>query len=254
MRTLTSLLLALPVTALTAPAPAVPDNAVAVGAILDDKVLTEDERDIGELEDVLLTMDGALEEYLIDFDEPDDNYNRGATTFRDDVANYDEAPLYEDESVEGELQMDLVAARPDQVDLQQRESDAVIVNPGPDGVSALAPRDERRFAEREYVRASVIVGTDVNLVDEESFGSVEDILLSPAGDEIVAYVIDSWDGLDKRRHAVSPTHVSFVPADRDAAIREDFGITGVKVDLAREQIEALPEVDLDRYSEDVLDR
>lgn len=251
-RLLASLLFLLP---FATSAPAADDSrskAVPIGSIIDDRVMSDDERDIGELEDVLLTSEGELREYLIDFDEPNDNYNRGATTFRDDVSNYQERPLYEGESVEGELQFDFVAAPPDRVDLARAAEDVIIVNLGPEGFSALPPRDERRFAQREFVRGSEVIGMEVAVGEQDSFGTVEDILLAPDAREIAAYVVDSWDGLDKRRIAVPAKAVTLVRADRDNAIREEFGVTGVRIEMSLQEIDALPEIDLDDYDNGLL--
>lgn len=244
-----------PLLALMATAQAAPDTGrpVPLGSLLGDRVMTLDGRDVGELEDVLLRTTGELEEYLVDFEKPDDTYNRRALTLRDDVADYGEPPYYEGESVEGTLQADHVAARPEQVVLERSEEDVVRLNLGPEGVSGLAPRDDRRFAQREYVGASEVIGLEVHLADAESYGSVEEIMLTPEGDAIAAYVIDSWHGFDKRRVALPPDAVKLVTADGEAAIRNEYGVVAVRSSYTVEKVATLPEFDLDAYTDDALD-
>lgn len=217
-------------------------SAVPLTELIDREVETLDGRVIGELRDVLLTDEGRLAEYLIHRAAPGDAWNRGATEFADDVANYDQPPFYDAESEEGELELKYVAAAPQQLTFEEN-SEVVRINLGPEGYSGLPQRDARRFSQREQVRGSEIIGMEVDLLDADSFGSVEDILL--ADGEVVAYVVDNWDGLDKQRRALPVEVVGFRRAEREEPIRQNYGVEEVEVALTREQIGAVPEFELD---------
>lgn len=103
-------------------------------------------------------------------------------------------------------------------------------------------RDDQRRSEQAggdgervagHVLASELLGMEVNLDREESFGRVEDVLLSDQG-EAEAFVVDSWDLMDKQRHAI--------PADIGAV---DAQLGAVNLGYTQEELSELEEFDFD---------
>lgn len=97
-------------------------------------------------------------------------------------------------------------------------------------------------SERELengLRVSKVVGMDVNLNNDESYGRVEEVMLSKDNTKAVALVVDSWDGLEKRRQAFPLDKASF-----------DAETETVKLDLSQNEAQNAPKFSLDKYSND----
>lgn len=62
--------------------------------------------------------------------------------------------------------------------------------------------DDEDFTSRGELTASEIIGTEVNLLDEDSFGEVENVLINPATNRASAYVVDSMDYFDRQVYAL----------------------------------------------------
>lgn len=101
-----------------------------------------------------------------------------------------------------------------------------------DGEDAEWAGEGVRFANGELMARSVL-GMEVNLEDAESFGRVEDVLITDDG-EASAFVVDSWDLTDKQRHAI--------PADIDAV---DPRAGAVRLSYSAEELDELEEFDFD---------
>ena len=85
--------------------------------------------------------------------------------------------------------------------------------------------------EDEYVLASDMLGMEVNLGEDDSFGSVEEVLVSDG--EARALVVDYWEGVDKHRIAL--------PVNLDAVNRE----TGeLDLDWTADEVEELEDFEI----------
>lgn len=94
--------------------------------------------------------------------------------------------------------------------------------------------DKRDASQRgDEVPANTVLGMDVNLADEESFGRVEDVLVSDNG-EATAFVVDSWDLVDKQRFAI-PADITTVNAEQNE----------INLDYSKDQLTNLEEFDFD---------
>lgn len=94
--------------------------------------------------------------------------------------------------------------------------------------------DTHAASERgDQVPANTVLGMDVNLADEDSFGRVEDVLVSDDG-EATAFVVDSWDLADKQRFAI-PADITTVDAEQDE----------INLDYSKDELTNLEEFDFD---------
>lgn len=87
---------------------------------------------------------------------------------------------------------------------------------------------------RGEVRASKLVGMEVHLADEDSFGEVEDVLIDPREGRASALVIDSMEFFDKERYAV--------PLNLDAIDVEAEELT---LQYTAQQLEEMGEFEMD---------
>lgn len=225
-------------------------RAVPASAMLESDVLTQDDREFGELEDILMTRNGELELFLVDIEDSD----------LDDDEERDPVPPEPAQEI-GELGTEVdvdgdVTANGD-------ELDHVVVNRGAvewgEDLVPISPRDmrydtagddlivrdgasPRRTPEsrrEDMLSLDELIGMEVNLADEESFGSVEDVMLDSRQSKAVALVVDNWDGLDKQRRAL-PVDAAIIRYDEEEVVYP----------YTVEQIESVPEFDLDEYSDD----
>lgn len=89
------------------------------------------------------------------------------------------------------------------------------------------------------VRASNLVGMEVNLSNEESFGEVEDVLIDAKSGKASAIVVDSMQFFDKERFAL--------PVNLDAINAEEEELT---VQYTKEQIEEMEEFEMEDAASD----
>lgn len=86
----------------------------------------------------------------------------------------------------------------------------------------------------DEVRASKLVGMEVNLTDEESFGEVEDVLINMQDGSASALIVDSMEFFDKERYAL--------PVELQNLNEEEEELT---LEITQQEIEALEEFDMD---------
>lgn len=84
------------------------------------------------------------------------------------------------------------------------------------------------------VRASKLVGLEVNLADEESFGEIEDVMIDPVSGKASALVVDSMKFFDKERYALP---VALQGLDRDAE--------SLTLQVTQQQVEDMGEFQMD---------
>lgn len=82
------------------------------------------------------------------------------------------------------------------------------------------------------IRASELLGMDVHLSDEESYGEIEDVLISKDG-KASAYIIDAGNFFQTEQYAL--------PADASVDQQEQT----VRYELTSEELESIEEFDLD---------
>lgn len=220
------------------------ENSVAMTSILDGQVRLADGRELGKIKDALLEDEQHVEQFLLDIDVSDE-YNRGVASFPDDVADYGEAPLYEGKSTDRSLELEYVALPPEHMRYNP-STHAVEFDLDSKNIPEL-PRSDGPVINSPQPYASQLIGLEVRLADEESFGSVEDIMLAEDGGGVLAYVVDSWDLLIKRRHALPADAARFIRAEKDNAIRENYGIEAIQFPYSSRQLEELQQFDLDAH-------
>lgn len=108
-----------------------------------------------------------------------------------------------------------------------------------DVLTAQQVSDDQAAQSTDEIRVSDIMGMDVHLSDEESFGSVDDVMLSEDNSEIVAIVVNNWEGLSRERRALPLEGAQFNVED-DA----------VSFEYSSAEVQQLPEFNLDRYTDD----
>lgn len=95
-----------------------------------------------------------------------------------------------------------------------------------DQSSAQAPQGE--------VRASKLIGLEVNLSDEESFGEVEDVMIDSRNGKASALIVDTMEFFDKERYAL--------PVELQGLNRENRSLM---LQLTHQQVEAMGEFEMD---------
>lgn len=223
-------------------------DAVTLTTILEANVESADGREIADLANVLIATDGRIKAYLLDASDTDAANTGDAVTFADDVADFDEAPVGETASREDELQLDHLV-----VDARNAHYDDVEqvleVDLGGRSLGDLPQQDRGVSGQNEGVYGDDLIGMEVNLADAESFGEIEDVLVDADGARVVAYVVDSIDGLDRKRHALRADAAQFNTTA--STIRQEYGETEIDVvnfPYTREQLDAAPQFDLDAHA------
>lgn len=128
---------------------------------------------------------------------------------------------------------DAVILKSDQADF--KDASAFMEGKSDDEQSGTGSGDRTSTsASANEVPANTVLGMDVNLSNEDSFGRVEDVLVSDSG-ETTAYVVDSWDLVDKKRYAV-PAEASTVDAEANE----------INLDYSKEDLVTLEEFEFDQ--------
>lgn len=143
---------------------------------------------------------------------------------------------------------------PDRVDAAERDDDFVkvqwrdvsfsaedqVLRMSGDRRSALQAvqyeQSDAQASQRE-VRASELIGLEVNLADEDSFGEVEDVMVDPENGKASALVVDSMEFFDKERYAL--------PVELQGLNSEDDALT---LRLTQQQVEDMGEFEMDAAS------
>lgn len=255
-------------------------QATPASVLLNEELKTKDGKDAGTLEEIIVSRDGKVQHFLVDVNREELREQRAgddqrqdmdivATDTRRDSSAKD--PVYEQSSAESSEQerSDSRQAQAEPVYEQserretrsaERSGDAWMTDKltkiSPESVSydnksKTAKVDEKKAMKAEQVsedraaqgrdslRVSEVIGMEVHLQDEESFGSVEDVMLSKDNSEVVAIVVDNWDGLSKERRAL-PMKNAQIDAQNDE----------LELQASLNDVKALPEFNLDRYTED----
>lgn len=84
------------------------------------------------------------------------------------------------------------------------------------------------------VRASKLVGLEVNLSDEESFGEVEDVMIDPESGKASALVVDTMEFFDKERYAL--------PVELQGINVEEESLT---LQMTQEEVKAMGEFEME---------
>lgn len=210
-------------------------TAVPASALIDRDVTTSGEREAGEVEDIVISRDGSVRFFLLEVD--------------DESALTTEQPVRDDETQQ-------VPASGEWADSENLEERGFEVD---EEMRAVAPADIRYTEEADDLllsdnaqlhpvaddedqvdgmRISEIIGMEVHMADEHSFGRVEDVMLTRDGSQVAALVVDNWDGLNKERRAL--------PFDSAIVSYEEEEIT---FPYTEAQMEGVPEFNLDAYDD-----
>lgn len=123
------------------------------------------------------------------------------------------------------------------------EEDMAVLKSGVQSVEPVAYEQTADIdVQRNGARASMLIGMEVNLVNEDSFGEVEDVMLDPATGKASALVIDSMEFFDKERYAV--------PVNLDAVNAEEEELT---LQYTQEQLEQMGEFKMEEATNEAAD-
>lgn len=221
-------------------------GAVPLTQLLDGEVRLSDGGNIGELGDVLLGRD-SIKEFLVEFDEVGSEYNRGVASFPDDVADYDARAVPDSDSET--LDLDYVAVPPAHLGYDPDEN-VVIVNLGHESFSSLPQRDRGVSMPASGVYGRDLIGMDVHLVDENGFGSIEDVMLQTSSGSVIAYVVENRKGLATTLYALPAQAAEIEVMRSENDFHDGYVAESVRFSYSREEVEALEEFDLDAYRDD----
>lgn len=202
--------------------------ALPATELLDKDMKSANDREAGEIDDIVISRDGKVQYVMLELDDPE--ASREASSRDEDRSNLD------DMRKRGfEIDDEMRAIRPNDIRFNsEREGLQIAAGAELHAVAA----DEENI---DGMRLSGIIGMEVNLADEDSFGEVEDVMLSKDGSEVVALVVDNWDGLDKQRRAL--------PFDNAIVKYEEDEIT---FPYTEAQVKDVAEFNLDAYRENSL--
>lgn len=218
-------------------------TATPASAMLDEDVYAQDGEEIGELDEILISRDGKqVTNFVIETDTDVSLDNTASREGDRGEEGFEEADdeLGEGADWTGNATQNVIAnevhVKPESVKYDS-DNDRVVIS-------------ERRLrsktqatgefnADTAGLKMDEIIGAEVNLSDEDSFGRVEDVMLSQDNTEVVAIVVDNWDGLNKHRRAL--------PLDSARLSEEE---EEVNFTLTQAQVEQMPEFNLDQYDDD----
>lgn len=228
-------------------------QATPVTAMMDKEVFSEDGREIGNVDDVVVSRDGKVKNFIVDTDLQNmdiaDTEGDNATE-RETGSEFEQAEAEFEQGAEAtERTAERTADRaetslPGQGEMSVQPQDVKYdVKQGRVTVSM----DKLQAADTEVygseasgeMRLSEVVGMEVNLQDEDSFGRVEDVMLSKDNTEVVALVVDNWDGFEKHRRALPIEQAEFNAEEEE-----------ITLSLSLADVEPLPEFNLDNYTEE----
>lgn len=209
--------------------------AVSATALIDADVKAPGDREAGEIEDIVISRDGKVQYVLLEIE--DETALGEAQPVRDDNAPgarvADRSDLEDMRKRGFEIDDEMRAVRPQDIQF----------NIDNDGPHLSAGAQLRAVAEDEEnidgMRLSEIIGMEVNLADDDSFGRVEDVMLSSDGAEVVALVVDNWDGLDKQRRAL-PFETAIVKYEEEE----------ITFPYTEDQMQGVAEFSLDAHDSD----
>lgn len=236
---------------------------VQVTRLLGADVESRDGQNIGSVEDVTLDRDGKVTGVIVQrggdaervlddasdaaaearaavedtWDEATDNRERrtrdDAAVVSRDSAAADNADFDPDRAGSTEMGDDFVKVELSDV---QFDAEAGVVRLNADSASLQPVEYSQDEPSRvvDEVRASKLVGMEVNLTDEESFGEVEDVLINMQDGSASALIVDSMEFFDKERYAL--------PVELQNLNNEEEELT---LEITQQEIDALEEFDMD---------
>lgn len=213
-------------------------QATPVTALMDEEVFSEDGREIGNVDDVTISRDGKVKNFVVDTDMQNmdasalDSERDAQSEFEQAEDTTERTAQSAETSLPGEGKM---SAQPQDVKYDPKQ-DRVTVS-----MNKLQAADTSEYdtESSEQMRLSDVVGMEVNLQDEDSFGRVEDVMLSKDNTEVVALVVDNWDGLEKHRRALPIEQAQFNAEEEE-----------ITLSLSLADVEPLPDFNLDNYTDE----
>lgn len=244
------------------------ENAIPATQLIGQNVQTSDGREFGEIQAIAFKKDGSVAYYEI---EPDmELYGQASSDAGSSRANdadsmsasasasagseqvgVDAGTADVDADVDVDADSETVSgesmdARSDDDNSIRVKAENITIEQGGEMVSvsmdrqSLAQQSSSSMSDSESaITSDELIGMEVDLADEESFGAVEDVMLNEQGDKAVALVVDNWDGANKERRAMK---VELESANTDEVIRYD---------VSSDQLGEDGNFDLDRYTDDM---
>lgn len=215
-------------------------TAVPASALIDREVTVFGGREAGKVEDIVISRDGSVRFFLLEVEDEsalssEQPARGGDEQFQDNEPQTEVAAAgsadHEELKARGfEVDDELRAVKPGDMSFTDEAGDLLLS----DNAQLQPVADD---AERiDGMLISEIIGMEVNMADEDSFGDVEDVMLSHDGLRVVAVVVDNWSGLNKERRAL--------PFDNAIVSYEEEEIT---FPYTEEQMKGVPQFNLDAY-------
>lgn len=233
-------------------------QATPVTAILDKEVFSEQGEEVGNLEDIVITSDGKVKNFVVNVDmQHDDESQQGGQQSDRQASRQQAEQLSSERDIQQPSETELTqASGPDdgsqsqssepveqQVSIEpqavQYDSQNKRVTVGMQDLQQAGKRVYEEARAQDEMKLSEVVGMDVSLQDKQSYGEVEDVMLSKDNSEVVALVVDNWEGLEKSRRALPM---------QDAQIDVESGEVSYKYNVS--DVQQLPEFNLDNYKDD----
>lgn len=187
-----------------------------IGAI-EDIVFDKD----GSIASVIVQREGGVEQLTGEAEQAADDARVAAEDAWDDATDDRDRPTRDtvaDSSERGEDDADGMGLDPDRMGTAEMgdafakvdwsslsvdsQNSVVRVAGGGASLQNVAYDQTEPLGSTGEVRASHLIGMEVNLSDEESFGEVEDVMIDPATGKASAIVVDSMEFFDKERFAL----------------------------------------------------
>lgn len=213
-------------------------QATPVTALLDEEVFSQQDEEIGNVEDVVISQDGKVKNFIVDADLQ--NMNVSDSGQQDETESEWQQAEGTAERTADRAQTSLpeqgeMSVQPRDVKYDSKEGRVTIST---EKLQA-AQTDTSESGASDELRLSDVVGMEVNLQDDDSFGRVEDVMLSQDNSEVVALVVDNWDGLEKHRRALPIEQAQFNSEEED-----------ITMSLSVADVEPLPDFNLDNYTDE----
>lgn len=119
-------------------------------------------------------------------------------------------------------------------DVNYDASEEILRMTGDTSMQSIAYDQTGELKSSSAIRASRLVGLEVHLSDERSFGEVEDVLIDPRSGKASALVVDSMEFFDKERYAL--------PVNLDGINTEDGSLS---LQLTRQDVKDLGEFEME---------
>lgn len=214
----------------------------SVKKIIGSEVQSRDGREVGEVEEVIFTTEGDVASVLVDLEESLDAQQGEPAAVDDSMGG-----VAGEDSRLGETTQDTTGSEGYGADQElaeiefrnatfQPEQSVVQIDMDSREVQQ-APRrgDDEEQMTRSEIKASKLIGMEVDLADKESFGEVEDVLISRNDGKPTAFVVDSMDFLNKETYAL--------PAKVEAVNQEENVVS--YDDVSEQQVEQMGEYEAD---------